>query len=91
MAQNSMTNDFYLQIMCIEQPYRSQKTQLTQNMYISKKLFHALLNSSKKYAKSLLYSYESRNRWSLSLWLKSPGPWSSHLYIGAFSIENTNI
>ena len=34
LAQDSMSNDLYLQILFIEQRPKSQKTQLTRDMYI---------------------------------------------------------
>ena len=59
-----MTNDFDLQILCVKQPEEPENSVDTRYVHFRRDCF---------------ILYESTNRWSLSLGLKNPGPWSSLL------------
>jgi len=82
LAQDSMTNGFYTYRLYALNSPRNQKTQLTRDVYIFEETVTYFSQYLKNYAKNL--KYESTNRWSLSLELKKPGPWSSHRYLYIF-------
>ena len=68
LAQDSMTNDFYLQILCVEHPYRSQKLFHTLHKKICEKcvvlkLKSLVIESWAKESSALEFTTKTIDRW----------------------------